>query len=147
MAGLMKSAESAGYPMSDGQPDRLKVQLYDFQKSTYQWMLDQENAPGGINARFGRSEVLARARRLNVLLSRGRATTSETAPLHWWPACEETGLQDCRGYRYYSGQPFASLFVTDKDGGIWNREVSVGDVENTNGMWQSLGTYSRIRAK
>ena len=55
MAGLMKSAESAGYPMSDGQPDRLKVQLYDFQKSTYQWMLDQDT--GGAIRAPGRADL------------------------------------------------------------------------------------------
>lgn len=51
--GLMKYSESKGYPLCDSQPSQLKVKLYDFQKSTYQWMLDQElDVDGGLNSWF-----------------------------------------------------------------------------------------------
>ena len=54
MPGLMKSAESTGYPLAKDEdiPSDLNVKLYDFQKSTYNWMLDQERSEGGINASF-----------------------------------------------------------------------------------------------
>eukprot|EP01035_Chromulina_nebulosa_P020616 gene20616-26733_t len=50
--GILKYAENKGYPMSDIQPDRLNVQLYDFQRSTYQWMLDHEKDEAGLNSYF-----------------------------------------------------------------------------------------------
>lgn len=52
LAGLMKHAENKGYPLAQTQPAMLNVPLYDFQKSTYQWMLDQELDEAGINYYF-----------------------------------------------------------------------------------------------
>ena len=52
LTGLMKHAESSGYTLAKSQPKGLSVQLYDFQLSTYQWMLDQENYPRGLNGFF-----------------------------------------------------------------------------------------------
>ena len=54
LPGLMKYAESSGYAISPGlqQPNRLKVGMYDYQMSTYQWMLDHENNPRGLNSYF-----------------------------------------------------------------------------------------------
>ena len=51
LAGLLKYAESDGYPLAP-QPDGLSVNMFDFQLSTYQWMLDQEHDTAGLNARF-----------------------------------------------------------------------------------------------
>ncbi len=153
MAGLMKSAESAGYPMSDGQPDRLKVQLYDFQKSTYQWMLDQENAPGGINARFWQEWKYQPEHGGSMFYFPEAGELRLVRPPHSTGGllCEEMGLGktvEVIATILGNPRPKSSLFVTDKDGGIWNREVSVGDVENTNGMWQSLeSTYSEDQSQ
>lgn len=52
LAGLMRRIENRGYQLASSQPEALTVQLYDFQRSTYQWMLDQENDPNGINSLF-----------------------------------------------------------------------------------------------
>ena len=52
LAGLMRRIESKGYRLADEQPESLSVQLYDFQRSTYQWLLDQERDPHGINSSF-----------------------------------------------------------------------------------------------
>jgi SNF2 family DNA or RNA helicase len=48
----MKLAESRGYTCVERQPTELKVELFEFQKSTLQWMLDQEHDVRGINGRF-----------------------------------------------------------------------------------------------
>lgn len=37
LAGILKHAESQGYPLAKGQPPQLKVKLFDYQLSTYQW--------------------------------------------------------------------------------------------------------------
>ena len=42
LAGVMKRVESAGYPLLQHQPTGLKPTLYVYQRSTVQWMLDQE---------------------------------------------------------------------------------------------------------
>jgi len=52
LAGLLKHAENSGYTMVEQQPEDLIPELYGFQKSTLQWMLDQENAPLGLNGAF-----------------------------------------------------------------------------------------------
>lgn len=52
LSGLLKHTESKGYTLATRQPSRLSIQLYDFQLSTYQWMLDQENLAGGLNGFF-----------------------------------------------------------------------------------------------
>jgi hypothetical protein len=48
LAGLLKHAENKGYGIRTGQPEGLTVELFDYQLSTYQWMLDQENLPNGM---------------------------------------------------------------------------------------------------
>ena len=54
LAGLLKWCESEGYPCARAQPPALAVPLFDYQRSTYQWMLDQERLPSplGLNAYF-----------------------------------------------------------------------------------------------
>jgi SNF2 family DNA or RNA helicase len=52
LAGLLKHTENKGYQLASSQPKGLSVNMYDFQLSTYQWMLDQENSPGGLNSLF-----------------------------------------------------------------------------------------------
>jgi hypothetical protein len=52
LAGLLKRAENKGYQLAPQQPDGLAVELFEFQRSTYQWMLDQENDEGGLNSYF-----------------------------------------------------------------------------------------------
>jgi hypothetical protein len=52
LSGLLKHTESKGYTLAETQPTGLSVQLYDFQLSTYQWMLDQEKLEGGLNGFF-----------------------------------------------------------------------------------------------
>jgi hypothetical protein len=50
--GLLKQAESKGYPITIEQPDKLVIKLYEFQVSTYNWMLSQELCYRGINGFF-----------------------------------------------------------------------------------------------
>lgn len=72
LPGLLKHVENTGYGYGLGYPEDsalalrsqeagkqsftpppgLKVSLYDFQKSTYLWMLDQEQDEGGLNGHF-----------------------------------------------------------------------------------------------
>jgi hypothetical protein len=72
LPGLLKHVESTGYGYGLGYPENpalarlsqqagrqaytpppgLKVNLYDFQKSTYLWMLDQEKDEAGLNGHF-----------------------------------------------------------------------------------------------
>lgn len=54
LAGLMRRAESAGYvPISlEQQPANLTVDLFEFQRSTLSWMLDQEHNKLGLNGYF-----------------------------------------------------------------------------------------------
>ena len=52
LPGLLKHAENNGYEIRVAQPAGLTVQLYEFQLSTFQWMLDRENAEGGLNGYF-----------------------------------------------------------------------------------------------
>ena len=51
LAGLMCSMQSAGYAEAK-QPAALKIELFAFQRQSLQWMLDQEQSPGGMNAAF-----------------------------------------------------------------------------------------------
>lgn len=52
LSGIMKKAENNDYPMAKTQPKLLNVPLYDYQKSTYQWLLDQEHDERGINGYY-----------------------------------------------------------------------------------------------
>ena len=55
LPGLLKHAESTGYQsvgVFPRQPEALAVDLFDFQRSTYEWMQDREAEQTGINARF-----------------------------------------------------------------------------------------------
>jgi hypothetical protein len=53
LAGLLKNAESQGYDFTNTQqPQGLNVELFEFQLSTYQWMLDQERNKRGLNSYF-----------------------------------------------------------------------------------------------
>lgn len=52
LAGVMEHVVNRGYMVSVHQPEALAVTLYDFQRSTYQWMIDQEKDLDGINAMF-----------------------------------------------------------------------------------------------
>jgi hypothetical protein len=52
LPGILKRAENQGYPLAESQPPGLNVRLFDYQKSSYQWMLDQERNERGINSFF-----------------------------------------------------------------------------------------------
>jgi len=55
LPGLLKHAESTGYKSKGTfprQPEALAVDLFDFQRSTYEWMQDREADQAGINAHF-----------------------------------------------------------------------------------------------
>ena len=60
LSGLLKRSENKGYTLANAQPKGLHVQLYDFQLSTYQWMLDQENISSGLNSFFWEEWVVRR---------------------------------------------------------------------------------------
>ncbi|KAM3572300.1 hypothetical protein VYU27_005687 [Nannochloropsis oceanica] len=61
LPGLLHQAESCGYPIRDAQPPGLAVQLFDFQRSTLQWMLDRERGPG-LNQYFWEKRLWSKAR-------------------------------------------------------------------------------------
>jgi hypothetical protein len=57
LPGIMKYIESVGYGSEAElrdlpEPPGLSVKLYEFQKSTYKWMLDQEKDEAGLNGHF-----------------------------------------------------------------------------------------------
>eukprot|EP01038_Epipyxis_sp_PR26KG_P011456 gene11456-15348_t len=52
LGGILKQSENQGYPLAEKDPDGLAVELFDFQKSSYQWMKDQENNQRGLNGFF-----------------------------------------------------------------------------------------------
>jgi hypothetical protein len=53
LQGLLKHVENSGYEVTDfQQPKNLLVQLYDYQLSTCQWMLDHELDEKGLNSQF-----------------------------------------------------------------------------------------------
>lgn len=57
LPGVMKYIESTGYGTEEElralkEPKGLTVTLYDFQKSTYKWMIDQEQDEMGLNGHF-----------------------------------------------------------------------------------------------
>ena len=56
LPGLLKHAESTGYASARAtfprQPQALAVDLFDFQRSSYEWMQDQEADVDGINRHF-----------------------------------------------------------------------------------------------
>ncbi|CAM9883365.1 unnamed protein product [Pylaiella littoralis] len=52
LAGILKSAESSGYRVVDDQPSELKVDLFQYQRSSCQWMLDHERDARGLNGYF-----------------------------------------------------------------------------------------------
>lgn len=45
LPGLLHAAESTGYAVRDPQPRGLTVSMFEFQRSTLQWMLDRERGP------------------------------------------------------------------------------------------------------
>ncbi len=142
MAGLMKSAESQGYPLARKDPSQLAVTLYDFQKSTYQWMLDQENTPGGINAHFWQEWHYPEEVGGSMFYFPEAGELRLQRPPHTSGGllCEEMGLgKTVEVIATILGNPRsgASQFV-DVDGVRVPREVSIRDVQETNGMWQSL---------
>ena len=52
LPGLLRYAESSGYSFVLPQPPSLQVKMFDFQLSTYQWMMDHESDPVGLNGHF-----------------------------------------------------------------------------------------------
>jgi hypothetical protein len=142
MAGLMKSAESQGYPLAKEDPSQIAVTLYDFQKSTYQWMLDQENTPGGINARFWQEWHYPEEVGGSMFYFPEAGELRLQRPPHTSGGllCEEMGLgKTVEVIATILGNPRSDIsqFV-DVDGVRVPREVSIRDVQETNGMWQSL---------
>jgi hypothetical protein len=41
-----------GYDYTEPQPAGLRVKMFQYQLSTYQWLLDHERDPGGLNSYF-----------------------------------------------------------------------------------------------
>jgi gamma-glutamylcyclotransferase (GGCT)/AIG2-like uncharacterized protein YtfP len=92
LAGLLKYAENDGYPVDDSDPDGLKVQMYEFQRSTYQWMLDQERDPGGLNRRFWEVWVQEGGQPMYYFAEAGELRLQEPPLVSGGLLCEEMGL-------------------------------------------------------
>ncbi|CAN0505850.1 unnamed protein product, partial [Laminaria digitata] len=60
LAGVLKVAENSGYLAVDPQPADLKVKLFDYQRSSCQWMLDHERDPHGLNGYFWERRCVGR---------------------------------------------------------------------------------------
>ena len=73
LPGLLKRAESTGYRLAESAPSGLTVELYDFQKSTHQWMLDQEKY--NLNDYFWETCVFPDGRRIYYFPSAGNPLT------------------------------------------------------------------------
>jgi len=52
LVSVMKTAESKGYAIRDPVPDTIKTQLFEYQRSSLQWMLDHERDDVGLNGYF-----------------------------------------------------------------------------------------------
>lgn len=52
LPGVLRAAESVGYEVRDPPPHGLSVELFEYQRSTYQWMLDHERDEAGLNGYF-----------------------------------------------------------------------------------------------
>jgi hypothetical protein len=92
LAGLMRRIENRGYRLAEKQPDALNVQLYDFQRSTYQWMLDQENDPDGINGLFWEEWKYNQTSSLFYFPLAGEFRLSRPPKTNGGLLCEEMGL-------------------------------------------------------
>lgn len=92
LAGLLKYAESDGYPIDEPDPDGLRVQMYAFQRSTYQWMLDQERDPGGLNRRFWEVWVQEGGQPMYYFAEAGELRLQEPPLVSGGLLCEEMGL-------------------------------------------------------
>jgi len=92
LAGLLKYAENDGYPAAAAGPDGLKVEMYEFQRSTYQWMLDQERTPGGLNGRFWETWLQDDGMPMYYFEEAGELRLQEPPSVSGGLLCEEMGL-------------------------------------------------------
>lgn len=92
LAGLLKHTENTGYPMSESDPEGLKVSLYDYQRSSYQWMLDQELKSNGPNAHFWQEWKFADGQSLFYFPLGGEFRFDRPPATKGGLLCEEMGL-------------------------------------------------------
>lgn len=92
LAGLLKHTESTGYSLSKSDPRGLKVKLYDYQRSSYQWMLDQENESRGLNAHFWQEWKFADNQSLFYFPLGGEFRFDRPPITNGGLLCEEMGL-------------------------------------------------------
>ena len=90
LPGLLKHAESTGYRLAESEPPGLKVQLYDFQKSTHQWMMDQEKF--NLNDYFWEACVFPDGMRIYYFPSAGEFRLRPPPKRTGGLLCEEMGL-------------------------------------------------------
>lgn len=93
LGGLMKHAESSGYCIEGvQQPAGLTVRLFDFQASTYKWMLDQETNGHGINKYFWEERRLGGSFSLFYFSQAGVLRLERPPASFGGLLCEEMGL-------------------------------------------------------
>jgi hypothetical protein len=92
LAGLLKHAENTGYPMCDPDPPGLTVPLYDYQKSSCQWMIDQEVTSRGLNYHFWQEWNFADGQTLFYFPLGGEFRFDRPPVTRGGLLCEEMGL-------------------------------------------------------
>ena len=104
LAGLMRRAESPGYaPISlQQQPANLAVDLFEFQRSTLNWMLDQEHNKLGLNGYFWEEWVFNASSSVPTVATEADASSSSTSSssssdqilkLYYFPLAGELRMQ------------------------------------------------------
>lgn len=92
LAGLIKCTENKGYRPADSQPPALNIDLYEFQKSSYQWMLDQERDAHGINAYFWEEWEYPNGVKMYYFPLAGEFRLTKPPKTNGGLLCEEMGL-------------------------------------------------------
>eukprot|EP00752_Nemacystus_decipiens_P012660 g11214.t1 len=112
LAGILKSAESSGYRIVDPQPADLTVELFQYQRSSCQWMLDHERDPRGLNGYFWeRREWADGGAPLWYFPLAGEFRLAEPPHITGGLLCEEMGLGKTM-------EVLSTILANPRDGGI-----------------------------
>jgi len=74
------------------QPEGLHVSMHGYQKQNLQWMLDQENGPGGVAKSLYAPLYLADGKKLYYSASCGRMLQDRPPPIKGGMLCDEMGM-------------------------------------------------------
>jgi hypothetical protein len=133
LPGILKYAESSGYfmPSDEEIPKKLKVTLYEFQKTTYKWMLDHEKDKGGINSHFWEEWQYSNADGGSMFYFPMAGTIRLTRPPHTTGGllCEEMGLGK-------TVEVIATILGNPRNIKGLSPKIHTADLEINKGMYQ-----------